>query len=210
MTKKLFYEDAYIKKHQTKVVKIKGNKILLKETIFFPQTSTEPGDIGKINDYKVVELEKEGEEIWHIIDKTSLFKEGDTVNLELNWDKRYKIMRLHSGLHLWAGIFDSRFKERAVAGIVKSNLAYLVFKHEIDDNIIQKTLEQANEDIKKELEIKTYEDEKKKGFRWCKIGNYIPIPCGGLHVKSTKEIGKIILKEKIIEQGKQKLIIEVK
>ena len=210
MTKKLFYEDAYIKKHQTKVVKIKGNKILLKETIFFPQTSTEPGDIGRINDYKVVELEKEGEEIWHIIDKTSLFKEGDTVNLELNWDKRYKIMRLHSGLHLWAGIFDSRFKERAVAGIVKSNLAYLVFKHEIDDNIIQKTLEQANEDIKKELEIKTYEDEKKKGFRWCKIGNYIPIPCGGLHVKSTKEIGKIILKEKIIEQGKQKLIIEVK
>jgi len=210
MTKKLFYEDAYIKKHQTKVVKIKGNKILLKETIFFPQTSTEPGDIGRINDYKVVGLEKEGEEIWHIIDKTSLFKEGDTVNLELNWDKRYKIMRLHSGLHLWAGIFDSRFKERAVAGIVKSNLAYLVFKHEIDDNIIQKTLEQANEDIKKELEIKTYEDEKKKGFRWCKIGNYIPIPCGGLHVKSTKEIGKIILKEKIIEQGKQKLIIEVK
>jgi Ser-tRNA(Ala) deacylase AlaX len=120
------------------------------------------------------------------------------------------MMRLHSALHLLAGVFDSQFKERAVAGVVKSNSAYLVFKHELTDEIIQKALEKANEDIQKGLEIKTYEDEKRKGFRWCQIGVYIPIPCGGLHVKNTKEIGELILREKIIEAGKQKLTIEVK
>jgi Ser-tRNA(Ala) deacylase AlaX len=41
------------------------------------------------------------------------------------------------------------------------------------------------------------------------VGNYIPIPCGGLHVRNTKEIGELILKEKTTEVGKQKLIMRV-
>ncbi len=210
ITKTLFYKDSYLKAHQTKVIKIEGNRILLEETIFFPQTSTEPGDIGKINDRKIVGLKKEGEEIWHILNKPSVFNEGDTVNLQLDWDKRYNMMKLHSALHLLAGVFDARFKERAVAGAVKSNLAYLVFKHELLDETIQKALDQANKDIEEELEIKTYEDKKRKGFRWCQVGNYIPIPCGGVHIKNTKEIGKLALKEKTTETGKQKLTIEMK
>ena len=119
------------------------------------------------------------------------------------------MMKLHSALHLLAGVFDTRFKERAVAGAVKSNSAYLVFKHELPDETIQKSLDQANKDIEEELEIKTYEDENRKGFRWCRVGDYIPIPCGGVHLKNTKEIGKLTLKEKTTETGKQKLTIEV-
>jgi len=49
-----------------------------------------------------------------------------------------------------------------------------------------------------------------KGFRWCQIGNYIPIPCGGVHVKNTKEIGELVLKEKMVETGRQKLTMRVK
>lgn len=210
MTKTLFHEDAYLKEHQTKVSRINGNKILLEETIFFPQTSTEPGDIGKINNSIVVGLKKEGDEIWHILNNPPIFKEGDTVNLQIDWDKRHKMLRLHSALHLWAGVFDLHFKERAVAGVVKSNSAYLVFKHELTDETIQKALEQANKDIQEGLEIKTYEDEKRKGFRWCVVGNYIPIPCGGVHVKNTKEIGELVCIERVIEDGKQKLTMEAK
>ena len=46
-------------------------------------------------------------------------------------------MKLHAALHLLAGVFDSKFKERAVAGVVKPKNAYLVFKHEISDEIIK-------------------------------------------------------------------------
>ncbi len=210
MTKILFHNAPYLKEHQVKVSRVDGSKVLLEETIFFPQTSTEPGDTGKINDSKVVGLKKEGDEIWHILNKAPLFKEGDTVSLQLDWDKRYKMMKLHSALHLWAGVFDLHFKERAVAGVVKSNSAYLVFKHELSNETIQKALEQANKDIQEGLEIKTYEDEKRKGFRWCQVGNYIPIPCGGIHLRNTEEIGELICVEKIIEDGKQKLTMEVK
>lgn len=205
MTKTLFYKDAYQKELQTRVDRVEGTNVLLEETIFFPQTSTEPGDIGKINDCKVVGLKKDGDKIWHMLNKTPLFKDGDTVNLQIDWNKRYKMMRLHSALHLWAGVFDSSFKERAVAGVVKSKSAYLVFKHALTDETIQKALDHANNDIKQGLDIKTYDDEKRKGFRWCQIGSYIPIPCGGVHLKNSQEIGKIVCTEKAIENGKQKL-----
>ena len=210
MTKALFYDDAYLKERQTKVIRMEGNKVLLKETIFFPQTSTEPGDTGKINDSKVAGLKKENEEIWHILNNPPAFNEGDAVNLQINWNKRYEMMKLHSALHLLAGAFDSEFKERAVAGAVKSKSAYLVFKNGLADKIIEKALCQANKNVQEGLEIKTYEDETRKGFRWCQVGNYDPIPCGGLHVKNAKEIGGIILKEKIIENGKQKIMIGIK
>lgn len=209
MTRMLFLEDPYQKSHQTKVLAIEGNRVLLEETIFFPQTSTEPGDTGKINDRKVIGLKKEGEQVWHILNNPPAFNEGDTVNLQIDWNKRYNMMKLHSALHLLAGVFESQFDERAVAGAVKSNTACLVFKHELPDETIGEALAQANKDIEKELEIKTSEDEKRKGFRWCKVGNYIPIPCGGMHVKNTKEIGNLVLKEKTTESGKQKITIVV-
>jgi alanyl-tRNA synthetase len=166
--------------------------------------------VGKINDSKVAGLKKENEEIWHILNNPPVFNGGDTVNLQINWNKRYEMMKLHSALHLLAGAFDSEFKERAVAGAVKSKSAYLVFKNELTDEIIEKALNQANKDIQECLKIKTYEDETRKGFKWCQVGNYDPIPCGGLHIKNTKEIGGIILKEKIIENNKQKLMIGIK
>lgn len=206
-TKMLFYKDAYLKKYQTKVVEIAGNKVLLKETIFFPQTSTEIGDAGKIQDKKVAGLKKEDGKIWHILNKPPAFEEKDVVLLQIDWKRRYKIMKLHSALHLWASVFDFQFKEKAIAGIVKLNSAYLVFKNELADEIIQKALDQANKDIQEGLEIKTYEDKKKKGFRWCQIGNYAPIPCGGIHIKNTKEIGKLILEKRTMEEEKQKFII---
>lgn len=211
MTKTLFHQDAYLREHQAKVVKVDGVKVLLDETIFFPQTSTEPGDVGKMNDNKVIGLKKEKEtgDIWHILKKPPVFGESAVVNLQIDWDKRYKAMRLHSALHHWASVFDSLFEERAVAGVVKSDSAYLVFKQELSDDKIQKALNQANKDIENGLDIKTYDDKNREGFRWCQVGFYNPIPCGGVHVKNTKEIGKLTLKEKVMDAGKQKLVMEV-
>lgn len=209
MTELIYYNDQYKTETRAKVVKVEGNKILLDKTIFIPQTNTEPGDFGKINDIKIAGSKKEGDEIWHIIPKYNPFKVGDEIKLTLDWKYRLNAMKLHSALHLLAGVFDLKFKERAVAGIVKAKEAFLIFKNEIPDETIEQAVEQANKDIKSGVEIKTYEDKKRKGFRWCQAGNYLPIPCGGLHVRNTKEIGEISIKEKIAEDGKQKIIIKL-
>jgi Ser-tRNA(Ala) deacylase AlaX len=209
MTKQLFYEDAYLKGHKARVSKVEGSRVLLEETILFPQTSTEPGDVGRINGFKILGLKKEGAEIWHVLNTVPSFKEGDLVDLEVDWNRRYKTMRLHSALHLWAGVFEAKFNERAVAGVVKSDAAYLVFKHELADEVIQKSLEQANMYVQAELGITTYEDEVRQGFKWCRIGEYVPIPCAGLHVRNTKEIGPLTCTQKALEGQKQKLVLKI-
>ncbi len=210
MTKLIYYQDQYKTEIDAKVVKVEGNKILLDKTIFIPQTNTEPGDFGKVNDVKIAGSKREEANVWHIIPQYNPFKIGDKVKLRLDWKYRLNAMKLHSALHLLAGVFDSKFKERAIAGVVKPKNAYLVFKNEISDEKVKQAIEQANKDIKSGLEIKTYWDEKKKGFRWCAIKDYSPIPCGGLHIKNTKEIKEITLETKEIEDGKQKITIAVK
>lgn len=119
------------------------------------------------------------------------------------------MMRLHSALHLLAGPFDKNLGKRPVAGAIKGNQAYLVFKEEIPNEIINKAIEQANKDLEEGPEIKSYWDEKQEGFRWTQVEDYFPIPDGGLHVRNTKEIGKIKLIEKGLEEGKQKVTISL-
>jgi Ser-tRNA(Ala) deacylase AlaX len=209
MTKLIYYQDQYKKEIEAKVVKIEGNMVLLDKTIFIPQTNTEPGDLGKINGIKISGLKKDEKNIWHIIQKQITFQVNDTVKLELDWNKRSLAMKLHSALHLLAGPFDKNFEKRAVAGALRGNQAYLVFKEEVSDEIVSGALKQANEDIENGLEIKSYWDEEREGFRWTQVGNYPPIPDGGLHVKNTNEIGKIKLVSKELKQGKEKITISI-
>jgi len=209
MTELIYYQDQYKKEADAKVMKVEGNRILFDKTIFIPQTNTELGDFGKAQDIKIAGSKKEGDDVWHILPQYNPFKVGDKVKLTLDWKYRLNAIRLHSALHLLAGVFDSRFKERAVAGVVKPKNAYLVFKHELPDEMTKQAITEANADIKAGVEIKTYWDEKRKGFRWCTIKDYPPIPCGGLHVKNAKEIGEIILVNKKMEQGNQRITIAV-
>ncbi len=207
MTDKIYYQDAYKKVLQAKVLRVEGNRVLLDKTIFIPATNTEPADVGKIDGIKISGFKKEGQDIWHILAREGQMKAGDKVNLELNWDKRLMAMKLHSALHLLAGPFDKNFGKRAVAGAIKGSQAYLVFKEELPDVVINEAISQANKDIEKGLAIKSFWDKKKKGFRWTEVDGYPPIPDGGLHVKNTKEIGEIRLVSKETEQNKQKIII---
>ena len=175
----IYYQDQYKKEINAQIVKVDGNKVLLDKTIFIPQTNTEPGDFGKIDDVKIAGSQKQGDDVWHIISQNNPFEAGDKVKLKLDWKYRLNAMKLHSALHLLAGVFDSKFQQRAIAGFVKPKNAYLAFKDEIQEQIIQQAIEQANKDINLGAKIKTYWDETRKGFRWCAIKNYFPIKLPG-------------------------------
>ena len=209
MTELLYYQNQYLREIQAKVVEVRGGKVSLEKTIFIPQTSTELGDSGAIDKIRILGSQKDGDKIWHIIPEPVTFQPSDIVKLELDWDNRLKGMRLHSALHLLAGPFDKVFAKRAVAGAVKDGQAYIVFKEELLDDVVNKALDQANTDIEKGLEIKSYWDQVRQGFRWTQVGEYPPIPDGGLHVRSTSEIGQMRLVSKSSEKGKYKVTITI-
>ncbi len=208
-TEKIYHQDQYQKELEAKVLDIDGNKILLDRTLFIPQTNNEPGDFGKIDGLKISGSKKDGDNIWHILEKRIPFAVGNTVKLELDWKKREFAMKHHSALHLLAGVFDKASGKRAVAGVIKTDCASLVFKEEISDEMIKKCVTQANADIKTGLEIKNWWDKNREGFRWVQIGTYPAIPCGGLHIKNTCEIEEIMLISKEFKTGKQKITFKV-
>ena len=101
MTRKLYYENAYLKEAKAKVLEIKDNALLLDQTIFYPTGGGQPHDRGWINGVEVLDVYKDEEgNVWHVVKEPEKFKVGDEVELKIDWDYRYKLMRIHSALHL--------------------------------------------------------------------------------------------------------------
>ncbi|MEM4397799.1 MAG: alanyl-tRNA editing protein, partial [Candidatus Woesearchaeota archaeon] len=103
--RKLFWEDAYLKEFDATVVKVEGNNIWLDQTAFNGRGGGLPGDVGWLNDVKVIDSIKNNDDVIHVLEKTA-FKEGDKVHGKLDWEKRYKIMRMHTAAHLLIGLMS--------------------------------------------------------------------------------------------------------
>jgi len=204
-----YYSDQYLKSTESRVSKIEGARVLLENTIFFPATSSEPQDSGTIAGQKISDVKKAGSDVWHVLQEAPRFKEGDMVRLELDWETRFLAMRLHSALHLFAGVFETKFGDRAVAGTVGERDATIVFKKKLERSAIDEALKAANDLITTGADIVPRWDEKLPGFRWVAIGTFPPIPCGGLHVKNAREIGPIHVSSEQFDGSRHKVVLSV-
>lgn len=190
--KQIYYEDQYLKELESTVAEIDGNKVVIQENIFFPKTKGELGDFGTVNDIKVASVDKIDGKVTIELESADNLKTGDKVLQKINWDYRLNGMKLHSALHLVAGVMERDNGIRAVAGNVYEDKAILRFKKPVPDMFYIALEDSANELIKENKGIKTYWDEKREGFRWCQVSDLEPIPCGGMHVKNTGEIGELM------------------
>lgn len=185
-----------------------GDKVLLADVIAIPPSNTEPGDKASINGMSVVSLLKDKERnlIWYQIEGDNL-KVGQQVKLCIDWEWRLNFMKLHTILHLIAGVYESLDygNNRPIAGTVKETYCELVFKETVSNDKILEVVDKANKDIESGLEVTHRWDDTREGFRWTQVGNYEPIPDGGLHVKNIKEIGEIYYLGSFTKEGKTKI-----
>jgi len=229
-TRKLFYENPYLKEAEAKVLKIDGEKIFLDKTIFFPFSGGQASDNGTINAQFIKDVQKDGEEIIHFVENPE-FKEGDKVTLVLDWERRYKLMRLHSAAHIVYLVLRKKIGEQKMIGSnINPDKARLDYEYPksiaeflsdveretnalLDASLAISCLQEyRTRDISHPLQAemrKTWEGE--NGRRWWKLeGSHDfeeKLPCGGLHPNNTKEIGKIVLKRKNLGAGKERVEI---
>lgn len=201
MTKTRFHEDPYCRQFDAEVIKVGGNFIVLDETYFYPEGGGQTGDVGQIGTDKIVDTKETDGEIKHFTASLPSVSIGQKVNCELNWNARYNIMRLHSLAHLIYLVFQTvAGKSKVIGSAVNKEKCRVDFAY-LGDVAIEKITEILNKMVQDNLEIKTWEDEKKQGFRWWQVTGYPPIPCGGTHIRNTAEIGHFRLTLKSL--GKQ-------
>ena len=220
---KIFEEDAYKKEIITTIKKIdKENKsIELEDTIFYGQSGGQPGDIGKIStkelEIKVENTIKAEGSIKNILESIDGLEINQEVSAKVNWNKRYKHMRMHSALHLMCAAVPLGVTGGQI-GFEKSRLDFndpdkKINKEALEDKInalmkndhkimyeyIDSKILDNQPELVRTMSVKPPKIDGK--LRFVKIGDIDFQPCGGTHVKSTIEIGEIII-GKIENKGK--------
>ena len=105
----LFIEDPYLKEFDAKILNINLNHITLDQTAFYARSGGQPGDVGQLtingNTINIIDTIKDQENnIIHIAENNIELAIGEKIQGTINWDKRYKHMRMHSALHLLCSV----------------------------------------------------------------------------------------------------------
>ena len=104
----LFLEDSYIKEFDSIVTEIIDDKIFLESTAFYAKSGGQPGDQGVFyadsKNYQVSDTIKYEGKIAHIIDGDCNLNIGQKIVGKINWEMRYRYMRMHTTMHLLCSI----------------------------------------------------------------------------------------------------------
>ncbi|MFA5126153.1 MAG: alanyl-tRNA editing protein [archaeon] len=216
MAKRLFLEDSYLKSCETIVVSVNGCEVVFAETVFYAQSGGQPCDTGKVicgaEVFNVLSVRSNGVDVIHILDKPGLVV-GDKVRCEIDWEKRYKHMRMHSSAHVLAAILNQERRALITGNQLGEQESRMDFSVKDFDRTYLKGIEdKANEAIQRDFEIKISFEERDKAlqrkelfrlkdvlpkdipvFRILSISDFDIQADGGTHVAHTKEIGKIVI-----------------
>ena len=206
-TKNLFNDDPYKTSFKAIVTKIDDNIVELDQTAFYPEGGGQVGDTGVLSKVKVVDTKKNNGFIQHILETFPDFEIGEEVDGEVDWDRRYRIMKLHSAAHimeyfLWQNIekmdrVGSRVDE-------KKDRADYVYEGRLPAEGLVKAEKDTNVFLSENHEILIHLDPTDPDIRIWSCGP-IKMPCGGTHVKNTSEIGVVKLKRKNPGKGVERV-----
>lgn len=211
MTKKIFWQDPYLTELETTVQTVNDNQITLAETIFYAFSGGQESDSGVIGGYTVLKAQKEDKEIVYTIEDEHTLKAGDLVKVMIDWNRRYKLMRLHFAAEVVLELVCQQFPEVIKVGAhIAQDKARIDFQWDQNISPFINSLQreaQAIIDSNQEI-ISAFSDEKTERRYW-KIQEFSEIPCGGTHIKRTSEIGMIRLKRSNPGKGRERIEIYV-
>ncbi|MFZ6734466.1 alanyl-tRNA editing protein [Undibacterium sp. Ji42W] len=209
MTKKFFWDDPYQSSLQTQVSKVGGNDIYLVSTIFFAFSGGQESDRGSIAGQAVVAARKEALELVYTLADGHGLLTGQDVEVRIDWERRYRLMRLHFAAELVLELF---YKSLPGVGKVGAHIAQdkaridFVWPESIAP-LLPAYTQEAQAIIDANLDITcAFEDETTERRYW-EIAGFSRVPCGGTHVKRTGELGQIRLKRNNIGRGKERVEI---
>src|SRR5215831_17662535 len=156
MTKKLYWEKPYSQDFHGNVVKVDGTSVELDETLFYPRGGGVSPDTGTLQGFKVTETSKDGDRILHSLEAHPSFGPGQKVAGKIDWDRRYRLMKMHTAGHLLSAIFY-RADCRITGNQIDVERSRMDFNLEaFDRSQIEQYVNEANDLIRKDAPVKTH------------------------------------------------------
>jgi misacylated tRNA(Ala) deacylase len=220
MAELLFRDDPYLTACEATVVSVHENAVELDRTVFYPLGGGQAGDTGKLGDWRVIDTRKgaTGDAVLHLLEPGAKLSIGDKVELQLDWERRYRLMRYHTALHLLGSVV----KAPVTGGRIGDDKAHLDFDIEMEKLVKEEIESRLNElsgkknetralwitdaelDARPDL-VRTMSVAPPRGegrVRLLEITGVDLQACGGTHVKDTAEIGKLAV-ARIRSEGKR-------
>jgi misacylated tRNA(Ala) deacylase len=231
-TELLFRDDAYLRTATARVLAVSERGIELDRTVFYPLGGGQAGDTGRLvrapGDALAIADTRKGETPDRVLHLPApggpLPQPGETVTLEIDWPRRYRLMRLHTALHLLSCVipapvtggnitaekarldFDIDFSQLNAERIERATNALIAAGAATETVWITDAELDAQPDL-----VKTMSVQPPRGagrVRLLKIPGIDLQPCGGTHVANIAEIEGIRVL-KIRSEGKRNKRVEI-
>lgn len=215
MTELLFHTDAYLREFDATVVAVEGERVVLNRTALYARSGGQPSDFGVLRvgdtEYRVVDSKKQGEQVWHQIDRAGL-NVSDAVHGVVDWDRRYKLMRTHTALHILCGVIFRDYGASVTGGDMEPLAARMDFEFDRMSGEFAQEVEQrinaevvAARDVRAKILpraeafeipdlIRTKINLLPTGIEQVRVVEIVGLDLqadGGTHVGNTREVGKI-------------------
>jgi len=211
MTEKLFWSDMYMRAFDAKVTEVEGAKVQLDRTAFNPRGGGLVSDTGTLGSIRVAEVTKEGESIFHMMQAPVTWSVGDSVHGELDWDRRHRIMRMHTAAHILSSVVHRETGALITGNQISPDESRVDFNlAEFDKEKIASYVDGVNRAVARGLDVKTFFMKREEALAtpgFVKLANAMPPSLaelrivqigdvdtqadGGVHVANTREIGRV-------------------
>ena len=213
-TERLYYTDAYLRDFGARVVAIDGRRLFLDRTAFYPTGGGQPFDVGELGGERVLDVTDEDGRIAHVLEAPPAVAIGDEVRGHVDWRRRFDHMQQHTGQHLLSAVFADLFKHATVSvhfGDASSTLDLAA--DALGASAVRQAERRANEIVMESRAVSvTFEDsraapglrkpsDRDGELRIVGIEGIDRSACGGTHVRSTGEIGPVLIRK--VEKYKQ-------
>lgn len=209
MTQRVFWDDPYLTTLDARVVAVAGSDVTLDRTILFAFSGGQESDRGTIGGFPVLEARKLGADILYTLPEDHGLRPGDSVALELDWPRRYRLMRLHFAAELVLELVT-----QALPGVAKIGAHIAEDKARIDFEwpqsvaaLLPQIAAQATAIIEADRPIVSAFSDPARGLRYWEVEGLARVPCGGTHLRTTGEVGALALKRRNVGKGKERIEI---
>jgi alanyl-tRNA synthetase len=222
VTERLYYHDSYLTEFRARIVDVSPDhkKVYLDRTAFYPASGGQPSDTGQLTDTGqlggagVTDVVDEDGRIAHLLSKPV---SGDEIAGVIDWQRRFDHMQQHSGQHLLSAVLIELFNSPTVSFHLGAGTSTIDIERPLEPNQLLQAERRANQIVFENRPVLvSFEDssqdlglrkptEREGAVRIVTIQDLDRSACGGTHVRSTAEIGPILIRKLDRIRGNQRL-----